>query len=146
MGGQKGYNGKTSGKARHRGKQTAKKGLKKGSFCFMSSLSQNKPFKISKLFDKRSIAVGRNKTKTIPVSFVPDLSLPLRSSIGSNITSTFFLMHTFTGFWQWGHRVTNTASELKTASRKIIFVQWGQLPTLDSSLSILFFICGFFEP
>lgn len=123
-----------------------KRGLKKGSFCFMSPLSQNKPFRISRLSDKRSIAVGRNKTKTIPVSFVPDLSLPLRSSIGSNITSTFFLTHTFTGFWQWGHRVTNTASELKTASRKIIFVQWGQLPTLDSSLSILFFICGFFEP
>ena len=126
-------------KTRPRGKQTAKKGLKMGSFCFIRPVSHIKLSRISKLSVKRSITGGRNRTKIIIKCFITGLLFPLRSSSGSKIISTFFLMHTFTGFWQWGHLVTNTASELKTASRKMIFVQWGQLPILDSSLSILFF-------
>ena len=116
----------------------SKKEARSGSFCVVNCPSQINPSKRSKLSDMKLITVGRNKTKTIIVSFIPELSFLLRSSIGSSIISTFFLMHTFTGFWQCGQRVTNIASELKTASRKITFVQWGQLPTFDSSLSILF--------
>ena len=85
-------------KARPRGKQTAKKGVTKASFCVVSLSSQSNPSKRSKLSEIRLIAVGRNKTKTIIVSFIPELSFLLRSSIGSNTISTFFLMHTFTGF------------------------------------------------
>ena len=58
-------------KSSPQGQTNGKKGLKMGSFCFITPLSQSKPSRMLKLLDIRSIAVGRNKTKIIVVSLVP---------------------------------------------------------------------------
>ena len=55
-----------------------------------------------------------------------------------SVISTLCLMITFTALLQCGQRVENEASELKTASLKMILVQCGQLP-MFSSLSIVVF-------
>ena len=111
----------------------AKKGLQRLLFAFQGTYWIGQA-RIS--INPWSIGRFSNRiTATIPGPF-----LFISGVAGRIMISIFLLMITFSVLLQCGHRMENRPSELKTASLKMMLVQWGQFPRLvGSSAAIVLF-------